>query len=282
MRAHAVKKPYFNKINEGSNTWRKKMKLKHTMSAIAASSLLAFSVSGHAALTYSQDWEGVSDTDGAALSGDGWIIGNVNVGVGAWFAGAGAPNNTADGNSGYSAIVTGQGGPEQGNNVLSTYSDYNPWGPLALPGTQTVETFVYRDIGVIDASDANTTFTFEFDTKQGNINSVTPGAQAWAYITVLNLSDFSTTYNDTFETTTIGTDWSTQSLSVAIDASWAGQLMQIGFKTTVVESTENVFPDSGVFYDNINASNVSAVPVPAAAWLFGSALVGLGVVRRKK
>jgi len=26
----------------------------------------------------------------------------------------------------------------------------------------------------------------------------------------------------------------------------------------------------------------SAVPVPAAAWLFGSALLGLGVVRRKK
>ena len=29
-------------------------------------------------------------------------------------------------------------------------------------------------------------------------------------------------------------------------------------------------------------SNASAVPVPAAAWLFGSALLGLGVVRRKK
>lgn len=28
--------------------------------------------------------------------------------------------------------------------------------------------------------------------------------------------------------------------------------------------------------------SVTAVPVPAAAWLFGSALVGLGVVRRKK
>ena len=27
---------------------------------------------------------------------------------------------------------------------------------------------------------------------------------------------------------------------------------------------------------------VSAVPVPAAAWLFGSALLGLGVVRRKR
>jgi hypothetical protein len=29
-------------------------------------------------------------------------------------------------------------------------------------------------------------------------------------------------------------------------------------------------------------SNAAAVPVPAAAWLFGSALLGLGVVRRKK
>jgi hypothetical protein len=32
----------------------------------------------------------------------------------------------------------------------------------------------------------------------------------------------------------------------------------------------------------VHAGNVSAVPVPAAVWLFGSALLGLGVVKRKK
>ena len=38
----------------------------------------------------------------------------------------------------------------------------------------------------------------------------------------------------------------------------------------------------GVGIEGSNLVATSAVPVPAAAWLFGSALLGLGVVRRKK
>lgn len=38
---------------------------------------------------------------------------------------------------------------------------------------------------------------------------------------------------------------------------------------------------SDIFIDNVSVS-VSAVPVPAAAWLFGSALLGLGGLARKK
>jgi hypothetical protein len=38
----------------------------------------------------------------------------------------------------------------------------------------------------------------------------------------------------------------------------------------------------GVGIDGSNLVASTAVPVPAAAWLFGSALLGLGVVRRKK
>lgn len=38
-----------------------------------------------------------------------------------------------------------------------------------------------------------------------------------------------------------------------------------------------------VWFDNVAVGNVGAVPVPAAAWLFGSGLVGLtGIARRKK
>jgi hypothetical protein len=40
---------------------------------------------------------------------------------------------------------------------------------------------------------------------------------------------------------------------------------------------------SDIFWDNISiTADVSAVPVPAAAWLFGSALLGLGAVKRRK
>jgi hypothetical protein len=41
---------------------------------------------------------------------------------------------------------------------------------------------------------------------------------------------------------------------------------------------------SNIFWDNISiTADVAAVPVPAAVWLFGSGLLGLiGVARRKK
>jgi len=48
--------------------------------------------------------------------------------------------------------------------------------------------------------------------------------------------------------------------------------------TQLVVYDANTFDDNYVHIDNIN---VSAVPVPAAVWLFGSALAGLGWIRRK-
>jgi hypothetical protein len=39
---------------------------------------------------------------------------------------------------------------------------------------------------------------------------------------------------------------------------------------------------SGVYYDNFNLAGTPAVPVPAAAWLFGSGLLGLVGVARSR
>ena len=41
---------------------------------------------------------------------------------------------------------------------------------------------------------------------------------------------------------------------------------------------------SNIFWDNVSiTADIAAVPVPAAVWLFGSGLLGLvGVARRKK
>jgi hypothetical protein len=58
--------------------------------------------------------------------------------------------------------------------------------------------------------------------------------------------------------------------------------------STIYQSTDLNGPGGGspdvallssIIFDG---SSVSAVPVPAAAWLFGSALAGLTVVRRRK
>jgi hypothetical protein len=58
-----------------------------------------------------------------------------------------------------------------------------------------------------------------------------------------------------------------QVTNVVLDASWQN-----------LSSVEFISVDNPGIIDNIN---VSQVPVPAAAWLFGSALAGLGWFRRK-
>lgn len=263
----------------------KKSILNRGIPALALSAALAYAPASSAALaTYSQNWEGFGpagsntwDSDAAAISGDGWVIGNVNVTTGgAWFAGQAAPNNAADGLNGYSSLVTGQGGPAQGDVQLSIFSDYNSWSPFTTPGT-TLQTFVYKDIGTIDVSDVGKTFRFSFDGKLGGVEN-DPASQAWAYISVLKQSDgtYSTLANPQFDSDAmLTTNWSGGSVEVTIDAGMVGELLQIGF---AAEATD--WGASGVYYDNLS---FSPVPVPAAAWLFGSGVLGMvGVARRKK
>jgi len=257
------------------------MKLKNAMGAIVATSLLAVSASGQAAISYSEDFEGMNTASTTDLSGDGWLIGNCLAGGGCWFGpGNGAPNSPAAGVNGYSALVGDQGGPEQGNVQLSVFSDYNGWSPFGGAGDQTLDTFVYRDVGTIGLDDVGETITFSFDVKEGNIGSSanTPSASAWAYINILEqTASYATLANIEVETTNVGTGWTVASVSLLIDAAWVGELMQIGFRNNTTE-----WDASGMYYDNLSVANASAVPVPAAAWLFGSALAGLAAYRKKE
>jgi hypothetical protein len=58
---------------------------------------------------------------------------------------------------------------------------------------------------------------------------------------------------------------------------WDGTFFGAGFNSAAL--TSSLFGASdGIFLEG----TVSAVPVPAAAWLFGSALIGLAGIKRKK
>lgn len=243
--------------------------IKKTLLAAAVTSAVVFSSVGNAATSWSTDFESYTTGDV-----EDFVIGNiVNAGAG-WFPGSfGAPG---DYNNGYSAIVA-EGSPAQGSQQLSVFSDYNGWSPFSTAGT-TIQAFVYRDVGLIDASDVGTTLTFSFDAKLGNLAAP---SQADAFMKVLD--SVGGTYNEfvnvSFDSDAgLGTEWSTQSVSFLVDASLVGQLLQIGFTNTATD-----WGPSGVVYDNLSVGEVSAVPVPAAAWLFGSALMGLmGISRRRK
>ena len=60
-------------------------------------------------------------------------------------------------------------------------------------------------------------------------------------------------------------------LSYEFDPAWSN-LDQVVFGTA----------SGSLFFHGVDNITVSAVPVPAAAWLFGSALAGLGWIRRKQ
>ena len=247
---------------------------------LIASTVTFSSISSAALSSYSQDLEGLSPSDPAALSNDGWLVGaNVFDSTGTnfiynYFAFP-APN-VPGGGPAFSGVATGEGGAAQGNNQFNTYNDYNNSDHTNASGNR-IEANIFRDIGVAGAGDAGTTWNFDFDVKLGNIGGATT---ATAFIKVLKTSDSSFALLDLQSidiSALAGGVWSSQQLSVLIDAAWVGETVQIGFTNTASNGDA-----SGVFYDNLNFATASAVPVPAAAWLFGSAIAGLVAVRRKK
>jgi hypothetical protein len=265
----------------------KKKLIKNSLTALAMMSSMAFSsVSSAALVSYSQNWESSVTTDGAAISSDGWVIGNFNVTTGgAWFENFPSPNCGDGGCNGYAALVDGQGGAAQGSNQLSIFGDYNPWGPWANSDQNTIETYVIRDIGTVDASEEGQTFSFGFDAKLGNLDS-SVGATNQAFVKVLQQSNgsYDTLFEGYFDAgSNLTTDWSGGAIELLIDAGMVGELVQIGFVVSGTEAADGAWPGTGVYYDNLGFAEVSAVPVPAAVWLFGSGLLGLvGVARRKK
>jgi hypothetical protein len=243
---------------------------KKPLLVLAASACIGLSQAASAAVTYSSDFEDYTTGDV-----ENFKIGNIVNGGAGWFPGTyGAPG---DYNTGYSAIVD-EGGAAQGSKQLSIFSDYNGWSPFSMgPGT-TIQTFVSQDIGSFDAQDVGMTYTLTFDGKLGNID--TSLSQAEAFIKVLKSSDgsFIELANITFDSDALlTTDWSEGlTIDLLVDLGMVGELVQIGFNTTATD-----YSPSGVVYDNLNFSS-SPVPVPAAAWLFGSALVGLAGIGRKR
>lgn len=225
----------------------------------AAALLLVAPVSSHAALSaYTQSFESLVQADPNALAGDGWVVyGNVFSGTtNAYLYGYGsfpAPN----GGSAFCSIDAGQGGPNQGLQQLSVYSDYNN-GDHA--NGNWIESNVYRE-QVIALADVGSTWTFQFDAKLGNLTGT---STAWAFIKTLDPANGYVTTNFLQQSTTaIPTTWNTYSLQITITPGLVGQLLQIGFANRATS-----YIGSAVFYDNVvfskNTTGVGPAPVASA------------------
>jgi hypothetical protein len=193
-----------------------------------------------AIIPYSQDFEGLVQSDPNALAGDGWLFYvTVYDDLGGWQNGYGGP---APNGPQICAIATGQGGPSQGAQQLSVYSNYDD----ASHGNTdwVIESNVFQE-QTIEAADVGATVVFTFDAKLGNLEL---SSEAEGFIKTLDPDNgYATTNHVTVDMTAIPATWGTYSIELLIDSGLVGQILQFGFT-----SRASNYEGSGVFYDNVN------------------------------
>jgi hypothetical protein len=237
--------------------------------AVLAAAFLSFAppVSLAALSSYTQNFESLVQSDPAALGNDGWIVyGNVFDPTHTTYLYGYGPFPAPNGGNAFSDIDVGQGGPLQGVQQLSVYSDYNNTG--AHSAGQQVESNVYHE-QTIALGDVGGVWTFQFDAKLGNL--VSPST-AVAFLKTLDpAAGYALTNFITVNMTAIPATWNTYSISIPLNNTLlAGQLMQFGFANTATHSVS-----SGVFYDNVVWSRTGTVgvegPIQRALDLRGAA-----------
>ncbi|MBD3220477.1 hypothetical protein GF314_04475 [bacterium] len=214
----------------------------HVNALLAAAALVCLlPATALALLPYAEDFEDLDASNPAALGDAGWLIfANVFAPDGTYLYGYGvfpAPNDGAA----FSAIVTGEGGAEQGDQQLSIFSDYNN---TDHGNGNLIEANVFQEM-TIEAGDVGENWVFDFQAKMGNLEGETT---ALAFIKTLDPNaGFAVTNFIVEDMTSIPASWSSYSLQLMIDAGLEGQILQIGFSNTATN-----YEGSGVFYDNID------------------------------
>jgi len=264
---------------------------KFSLTTLALAATVAFAPTSSAALaTYTQNFEGMTPNQGFSdpdavppfvndLDADGWQIygivydANPYNNPSANITGQYGPFPAANGDPGsIQGVATGQGGPSQGDVVLSKYTDYNN-RPAMEDGTLYVSASTYQE-QTVGAGDVGSTWRFSYDAKMGNIEA---DSSAFAYILTQDFVDGGEAFSSN-DTTNLPVEWLRYFVDLNITADMVGDNLTFGFGAVATGTN-----GSGIFYDNLVFAQVSEVPVPAAVWLFGSGLLGLlGVARRRK
>jgi len=223
--------------------------------AVVATALLVWLLptAALAITAYSQDFESLDQGSTSALANDGWLVyGNVELPDGTYLYGYGpfaAPNDGAA----FCQIALGESGPEQGEQVLVVFSDYNnqDHGNGYL-----IESIVYQE-QTIDAGAVGETWRFAFQAKRGNLEGQ---STASAFIKTIDPgNNYATSNLVDLDMTTIPQTWGGYQVTLAITEDLVGQLIQFGFDCTATD-----YQGSAVFYDNLLFEPAGNVDVPDA------------------
>ena len=105
------------------------------------------------------------------------------------------------------------------------------------------------------------------------------------YVGIFSITRTGADSVDLFSSLSLATGTLLDSHSDSDSSAIANNFGMLGFwanSNTFGSSNSAGDPDNGLIFTNVLIeSTVAPVPVPAAAWLFGSALMGLSIVRRK-
>ena len=220
---------------------------------LAAAALIALiPAAGLALEPYSQDFEGLFQTDPDALADDGWLVfGNVSAPDGTFLYGYGpfpAPN---DGFA-FCQIDIDQGGDEQGFQQLSVFSDYNN-GDHAVGNL--IESITFQE-QTITADDVGGTWRFAFQAKRGNIEG---GTTAMGFIKTIDPdNNFALIDLISVDMTAIPDTWGGYDVTYGITEELEGKILQFGFSNVAT-----FYEGAGIFYDNVVFEEVP-VGVPDA------------------
>jgi hypothetical protein len=208
-----------------------------------------------ALVPYSQDFEALNQASTSALTDDGWLVfANVFGSDGGYWYGYGVFGAPNDG-GGFCQIAIGEGGGAQGSQQLNVFSDYNN---ADHANGATIEANVFQE-QVVDPGNIGQTWVYDFQAKMANLEGSSTAA---AFIKTLDPNNgWATTNFIAIDMTSTPADWTDYSASILIDASLAGQILQIGFMNTATN-----YEGSGVFYDNINFNVDGAVSVEAMSF----------------
>ena len=171
---------------------------------------------------------------------------------------------------GPNAIVSGQGGVDQGTYQGKLWPDYDGWWG-DWTNNKVVKTSLLVSIVSLSAADiAPGQIQMDFDYKlQGELG---PNTSVYSFAKILS-SDWSQTWYTDWKQLT-GGDWSHGSNVITFDGNQVGANLQYGF----VVASENYQPN-GVFVDNVTISNV---PEPTSASLLGLGLAGVLATRLRR
>lgn len=242
---------------------------KLSLTSMAVMSALAFAPGANAAITgFTDDFQAVTDTGFT-----GWSVFSDNAGLGGYFI----PTASSTGPQ-----ISALADDGNGNQYMNFYANYDNGAVHGgAPGPENIS--IFREF-IFDSSDtaSGSTWDFAFDFSQNADAPIAGDTQVGAFIRVFD-PVFNLLAEDTLDTSTAGFTFESGLLSVTLNPLWANGKVQVGFNNAV----DNYDP-SGMFYDNTCFNNDGSctappVPVPAAVWLFGSGLLGLvGVARRRK